>query len=104
MPPAALDLTEEQAKTLENLRHAYMGEAIPIRTELFALRIELRHLLWDQNVQPQILLIGRGKFSALQARLEELCLVLPGESQVDIYKRAMGTNYLRTVIGHGYGI
>jgi len=74
MPPVALDLTEEQAKTLENLRHAYMVEAIPTRTELFALRIELRHLLWDQNVQPQILFDRQRKISALQARLEELSL------------------------------
>ena len=74
MPPAALDLTEEQAKTLENLRHAYMAEAMPIRTELFALRIELRHLLWDQNVQPQILFDRQRKISALQARFEELSL------------------------------
>ena len=70
----ALDLTEEQAKALDSLRRSYMVEAMPIRTELFALRIELRHLLSDPNVQPQILFDRQRKISALQARLEELSL------------------------------
>jgi len=74
MPPAALDLTQEQAKALDSLRCSYMAEALPIRAELFALRIELRHLLWEQNVQPQILFDRQRKISALQARLEELSL------------------------------
>jgi hypothetical protein len=67
-------LTEAQKKTLEILRRAYMAEAIPIRTSLFALKIELRHLLLDPNVQPQILFEQQRKISALQAKLEELSL------------------------------
>jgi hypothetical protein len=67
-------LTEAQRKALETLRHAYMAEAIPIRTGLFALRIELRHLLSDPNVQLQILFDQQRKISALQAKLEELFL------------------------------
>jgi Spy/CpxP family protein refolding chaperone len=67
-------LTEAQSKALETLRRAYMAEAIPIRTGLFALRIELRHLLSDPNVQPQILFDQQRKISALQAKLEELSL------------------------------
>jgi len=67
-------LTEAQKKALETLRRAYMAEAIPIRTGLFALRIELRHLLLDPNVQPQILFDQQRKISALQAKLEELSL------------------------------
>jgi hypothetical protein len=51
-----------------------MAEARPIRTELFALRIELRHLLSDPNVRPQILFDRQRKISALQAKLEELSL------------------------------
>ena len=74
MKPPALDLTEEQAKILGNLRHAYMAEAMPIRTELLALKIGLRYLLSDPNVQPQILFDQQRKISALQARLEELSL------------------------------
>jgi DNA-binding response OmpR family regulator len=74
MKPPALDLTEEQAKALDSLRRTYMAEAMPTRMELFALRIELRHLLSDPNVQPQILFDQQRKISALQAKLEELSL------------------------------
>jgi hypothetical protein len=74
MKPPELDLTEEQAKTLEKLRHTYMAEAIPIRTGLLALKIALRYLLTDPNVRPQILFDHQRKISALQARLEELSL------------------------------
>jgi hypothetical protein len=51
-----------------------MAEASPIRTGLFALKIELRHLLSDPNVQPQILFDQQRRISALQAKLEELSL------------------------------
>jgi hypothetical protein len=51
-----------------------MAEAIPIRTGLFALKIELRHLLSDPSVQPQALFEQQRKISALQAKLEELSL------------------------------
>jgi len=67
-------LTEAQKKALETLRRAYMAEATPIRASLFALKIELRHLLSDPNVQPQILFDQQRKISALQAKLEELSL------------------------------
>jgi len=67
-------LTEAQKKALETLRRTFMEAAMPIRTALFALRIELRHLLSDSNVQPQILFDRQRKISALQARLEELSL------------------------------
>ncbi len=67
-------LTEAQKKALETLRHAYMAEAIPIRTSLFALKIELRHLWSDPNVQSQILFDQQKRISALQAKLEELSL------------------------------
>jgi len=71
---SSLALTEAQKKALETLRRAYMAEAIPIRMGLFALKIELRHLLSDPNVQPQILFDQQRKISALQAKLEELSL------------------------------
>ena len=67
-------LTDAQKKALETLRQAYMAEAIPIRTGLFSLKIELRHLLSDPNVQPQKLFDQQRKISALQAKLEELSL------------------------------
>ena len=69
-----LNLTEVQTKALENLQCMYAAEAIPMRTSLFALKIELRHLLSDPNVQPKILFEQQRKISALQAKLEELSL------------------------------
>jgi len=74
LEPPSLGLTEAQKNALETLRRAYMAEAIPIRTGLFALKIELRHLLSDPNVQHQILFDQQRKISALQAKLEELSL------------------------------
>jgi len=71
---SSFGLTEAQKEALETLRRAYMVEAIPIRTGLFGLRIELRHLLSDPNVQPQLLFDQQRKISALQAKLEELSL------------------------------
>jgi DNA-binding response OmpR family regulator len=74
MKPPASDVTEEQAKALDSLCRSYMAEARPIRTELFALRIELRHLLSDPNVQPQILFDQQRKISELRGKLENLSL------------------------------
>jgi Spy/CpxP family protein refolding chaperone len=67
-------LTENQKKVLEILHRTYTAEAMPIRKELLVLRIELRHLLSDPDVQPQILFDQQRKISTLQARLEELSL------------------------------
>ena len=67
-------LTEDQKKALESLRRAYMAEVRPTRTELFALRLQLRYLLSDPNVQPRILFDQQRKISDLQAKLEELSL------------------------------
>ena len=89
-------LTEAQKKALETLRRAYMGKAIPIRTELFALKIELRHLLLDPNVQPQILFEQQRKISALQAKLEELSL------SYQVKARSLFTNEQLERLPHGW--
>jgi len=67
-------LTEDQIKTFEGLRRAYMAEARPIRTELFALRVQLRYLLSDPSVQLRTLLGQQRKISSLQTRLDEVSL------------------------------
>ncbi len=67
-------LTEAQKKALQSLRSAYMVEAIPLRTGLVALMIELRHSLRDPNVQPQTLFDRQRKISELRAKLEELSM------------------------------
>ena len=70
----SLNLTEAQKKMLEDLRRMYAKEAIPMKTSLLALKIELRHSLLDPNVQRQILFDQQRKISVLQAKLEELSL------------------------------
>ena len=65
-------LTEEQAKALEAIQHAYMAEAMPLRRDLIVLRLEFRYLVRDPNVRPKILLDRQKKISELQAKLGNL--------------------------------
>jgi hypothetical protein len=68
----SITFTEEQAEKLANLQRAYFKEVKPLWSELRDLRIELRFAVSDPRVQPQTLLDKQQKFSALQARLENL--------------------------------
>jgi len=68
-------LTEEQAKALEALRHAYMAEAMPLRRDLIVLRLELRYLVRNPNVQSKLLFDRQKKISELQAKLDDLWLL-----------------------------
>jgi Spy/CpxP family protein refolding chaperone len=67
-------LTEEQAKALEALQHAYMAEAMPLRRDLIVLRLELRYLVQDPNVQSKFLFDQQKKISELRAKLDDLSL------------------------------
>jgi len=67
-------LTEEQAKALEAIQHAYMAEAMPLRRDLIVLRLELRYLVRDPNVQSKLLFDRQKKISELQAKLDDLSL------------------------------
>ena len=69
-----LGFTEYQIKALENLQHAFIAEATPLRSELISLRFELRHLIRDQNVPSKTLLERQRKISELQGKLESLSL------------------------------
>jgi hypothetical protein len=69
-----LGLNEHQIKALENLQHAFMAEAMPLKRELMSLRFELPYLIRDQNVRPKILLDRQKKISELQAKLDDLSL------------------------------
>ncbi len=69
-----LGLTEHQIKALENLQHAFMAEAMPLRRELMSLRFELRYLIRDPSTQSRILLDLQKKISELQAKLDDLLL------------------------------
>jgi hypothetical protein len=68
----SITFTKEQAENLAHLQHAYLEEAKPLWGEMRDLRIELRFAVSDPQVPPQALLDKQGKFSALQARLENL--------------------------------
>ena len=67
-------IREDQKKAIESLRRAYIAETRPIRIELFALKIDLRYLLSDRNVEPRVLFDQQRKISVLQGKLEELSL------------------------------
>lgn len=71
-PP--IDLSEAQAKEIEKLQREYATEAIPLRHELRTLRFELRHLISDPNVKPQVLFDKQRKISDLHAKLDILLL------------------------------
>jgi len=68
----SISFTEEQIQELENLQRAYLEESKPLWREMRDLRLELRFAVSDPQVQPQALLDKQRKFSALQARLENL--------------------------------
>jgi hypothetical protein len=68
----SITFTEEQTEKLAHLQRAYLEEAKPLWRELRDLRFELRFAVSDPRVQPQALLDKQRKFSALQARLENL--------------------------------
>jgi hypothetical protein len=68
----SITFSEAQAKELESLQRAYLEEAKPLWNELRDLRLELRFAVSDPQVQPQALLDKQRKFSALQAKLENL--------------------------------
>jgi hypothetical protein len=67
-------LTEDQKKAIESFRRSYIAETRPIRIELFALKIHLRYLLSDRNVEPRVLFDQQKKISVLQGKLEQVSL------------------------------
>jgi Spy/CpxP family protein refolding chaperone len=68
----SITFTKEQAEKLAHLQRAYLEKAKPVWRELRDLRLELRFAVSDPQVQPQALLDKQRRFSALQARLEDL--------------------------------
>jgi hypothetical protein len=68
----SITFSEAQTKELENLQRVTLEEAKPLWREIRDVRIDLRFAASDPRVQPQTLLDKQQKFSALQARLENL--------------------------------
>jgi len=71
---SSIGLTEAQGKELESLQQAFIAEAMPLRRELMSLRFELRYLIRDPNVGPEILLDRQRKISKVQTKLDSLSL------------------------------
>jgi len=71
---SSIGLTEAQGKELESLQQAFIAEAMPLRREFMSLRFELRHLIRDPNVGPEILLDRQRKISKVQTKLDSLSL------------------------------
>ena len=69
-----LSLTQDQVKALENIQQSYMSEGMLLRRELMSLRLELRHLIKDQNVPPRTLFERQRRISELHGKLETLFL------------------------------
>jgi len=68
----SITFTKEQAEKLAHLQRAYLEEAKPLWGEMRDLRIGFRFAVSDPQVPSQALLDKQRKFSALQARLENL--------------------------------
>ncbi len=68
----SITFSEAQTKEIENLQRAYLEEAKPLWSEMRDLRLELQFAVSDPQVKPQALLDKQRKFSALQARFENL--------------------------------
>jgi hypothetical protein len=71
---SSIGLTEAQGKELESLQQAFIADTMPLRRELMSLRFELRHLIRDPNVGPEILLDRQRKISKVQTKLDGLSL------------------------------
>ncbi len=69
-----LRLSEDEVKALESIQQSYMSDVMVLRREFMLLRLELRHLIKDQNVPSKILLERQRKISELQGKLDSLFL------------------------------
>lgn len=69
---SSLGLSEAQMKALESLQNTYVAEAMPLWRELMPLKLELRYLVRDPNIQSNILFDRQKKISELQAKLGNL--------------------------------
>jgi len=68
----SITFSETQAKELESLQRAYLGEAKPLWSELRDIRLEMRYAVSDAKIQSEVLLEKQMKMSAIQGKLENL--------------------------------
>ena len=69
-----LRLTEDQVKALQSIQQSYTSEVMFLRREFMLLRLELRHLIKDQNAPSKTLLERQRRISDLQGKLDSLFL------------------------------
>ncbi|MBP1713351.1 MAG: hypothetical protein H6Q42_1554 [Deltaproteobacteria bacterium] len=107
----SITFTKEQAEKLAHLQRAYKEEAKPLWGEMRNLRIGLRFAVSDPQVPPQAFLDKQWRFSALQARLENLLFSYQVKARAILTKEQlerlpqdcpskMGTGY---AVGKGLG-
>jgi zinc resistance-associated protein len=66
-----LNLTEEQSAKIRSLREAYQKDVIPLRSELFAKRAELRALWAQTNPDKGAILAKQKEISTLRDQMRE---------------------------------
>ena len=98
-----LALSEAQMKALATLQNGYAAAAVPLWRELMPLKLELRHLIRDPNVRPEILLDRQKKISELQARLDNLSLSYQLKAQSILTKEQLEQLSQDCSMGMGLG-
>jgi Spy/CpxP family protein refolding chaperone len=68
---AELNLSPEQAKTLDLLGQAYFQEAKRYRIELFSKRLEIREYLTNPSVKTEVIQAKNGEIIELQSKMED---------------------------------
>ena len=71
---SSLGLNETQIKALENIREAFVTEAIPLWHEIKMLNLEIRYLISAPNAQTKDLFDRQRRISELGKRFETLLL------------------------------
>jgi Spy/CpxP family protein refolding chaperone len=71
---SSLGLNEAQIKALENIREAFVTEAIPLWHEIKILNLEIRDLISDPNAKTKDLFDRQRRISELGTKLETLLL------------------------------
>lgn len=77
-----LNLTEEQATKIRNLRETFQQETMPLRDELLVKRFRLRELFMNPRVDAQEILAAQREISEMESKLQERAMIL----QLDIRK------------------
>jgi len=70
-----LNLTEEQATRLQELRHSYLRDTLVWRNELVVKRFDLQDLLRNPQADPNQILAKQREVSELEAKIQERAIL-----------------------------